>query len=199
LRDVASCTFNFSVFYCPLTPESLFLLMLLKSYLTRPNEPFPLPLPLQALKELPPLGQLFVDKFLVQACQTTTANCDAKSIFESKNKEDIIDQKVLCTYGLCYLEILPNQIRFDCKWANTHSPAVLHHFALLSIRHSTCKNVSQIEGRKRLSATGETEACMLDSTFCFGDACRPAILCSAEGILLDCTNTYVAIQDKFRF
>jgi len=160
---------------------------------------FHFPLPLQAFKELPPLGQLFVDSFLVQACQTTTTNRDAKSIFEIKNKEDIIDQEVRCTYGLCYLEILPNQIRFDCKWANTHSPAVPHHFALFPIRHSTCENVSQIEGRKRLSATGETEACMLDSTFCFGDMCWPAILCSAASILLDCTNTYVAIQDKFRF
>lgn len=54
----------------------------------------------QPLKELPPPGQLFKDKFLVQACQTTEATDDAKAIFETTDKEDIIDQKLMCTFNL---------------------------------------------------------------------------------------------------
>lgn len=55
---------------------------------------------LQPLKELPPPGQLLKDKFLVQACQTTAATDDAKAIFESKDKDEIIDQKLVCTFNI---------------------------------------------------------------------------------------------------
>jgi hypothetical protein len=54
----------------------------------------------QPLKELPPPGQPFKDKFLVQACQTTAATDDAKAIFESTDKDAIIDQKLLCTFNI---------------------------------------------------------------------------------------------------
>jgi len=44
---------------------------------------------------LPPEGQVLRDKFLVQACQTLRDMDDAKTIFENKGKDDIIDQKLL--------------------------------------------------------------------------------------------------------
>ena len=53
----------------------------------------------QPLKELPPPGQPFKDKFLVQACQTTAATDDVKAIFESTDKDAIVNQKVLCTFN----------------------------------------------------------------------------------------------------
>ena len=54
----------------------------------------------QPLKELPPPGQPFKDKFLVQACQTSAATDDAKAIFEGTDKDAIIDQKLLCTFNI---------------------------------------------------------------------------------------------------
>ncbi len=61
----------------------------------------------QPLKELPPEGQPFQDKFLVQACQTDKDTDDAKTIFENKGKDDIIDQKLLVSATLFRYLFLP--------------------------------------------------------------------------------------------
>jgi len=78
-----------------------------KRYCVRPNssvikahESMQVRIVMQPLKELPPPGQPFKDKFLVQACQTTAATDDAKAIFESTDKDAIIDQKLLCTFNI---------------------------------------------------------------------------------------------------
>eukprot|EP00291_Cryptomonas_curvata_P011681 CAMPEP_0172184368 /NCGR_PEP_ID=MMETSP1050-20130122/19534_1 /TAXON_ID=233186 /ORGANISM="Cryptomonas curvata, Strain CCAP979/52" /LENGTH=380 /DNA_ID=CAMNT_0012858153 /DNA_START=209 /DNA_END=1352 /DNA_ORIENTATION=+ len=58
---------------------------------------------MQPLKELPAPAQLWKDKFLIQAAyvlEEDAEGTDAKTIFEKVRKEDLVDQKLNCSFEL---------------------------------------------------------------------------------------------------